>query len=318
VTEIDSSTFLYIPVPERVSRLGLYVTGAGSDVVPPASQYPRQSHPELYHFKWTTGRVLPEFQLLFISSGSGVFESRQTGELEVKAGTAIMLFPDVWHRYHPNPDSGWTEHWISFGGDLMFQWLQRGLFRVDRPLTSVTDSETLLLGYEKVIGDIINRSQSSAMMVANAMSIIAATMDQADFTPDSAESKKKTDRLDPIVSKALDVIWNHSHQKVSVSMIAKHVQVTRRTLERRFRRDLGRTILQELVTCRIQRARRLLRETRIPIKYVSYASGFSSLSNFCKVFRRETLMTPGKYRELAFKKELEEVEPENNLARLPF
>ena len=35
----------------------------------------------------------------------------------------------------------------------------------------------------------------------------------------------------------------------------------------------------------------------VPIKNVAHASGFSSLSNFCKVFRREIGTTPGEYRE---------------------
>jgi LacI family transcriptional regulator len=80
-------------------------------------------------------------------------------------------------------------------------------------------------------------------------------------------------------------------------MIAKHVGVTRRTLERHFKKHLGRTLLQELVACRIQRAKRLLRETQVPIKYVAHAAGFSSLPNLCKVFRREVGTTPGSYRE---------------------
>jgi LacI family transcriptional regulator len=80
-------------------------------------------------------------------------------------------------------------------------------------------------------------------------------------------------------------------------MIAKLVGTTRRTLERRFREQLGKTILQALVGCRIQRAKRLLAETHVPIKNVAHASGFSSLSNFCKVFRREIGTTPGEYRE---------------------
>lgn len=297
----DSLKFLYIPVPETVTRLGLYVTGAGSDVVPPDSEYPRQSHPELYHFNWRTGRVLPEFQLVFISAGQGVFESRETGLLRVEAGTAMMLFPDVWHRYRPNPAVGWTEHWISFGGDLMFQWNQRGLFSADHPLTQVSDPASTLAGYQRVVRDIFNRDQAASLMVVHAMSIIADTVDQLNFTPRSPMPSKASAELDPVVLKAMEVIWNYSHQKVSVDMIAQQVQVTRRTLERYFRKNLGRTILQELVACRIQRARRLLRETHIPIKHVSYASGFSSLSNFCKVFRRETSMTPGEYRESAFK-----------------
>jgi AraC-like DNA-binding protein len=299
MTESDIATFAYLPVPEIVSRLGLYVTGAGMDVVPKGADYPRQSHPELYDFSWSAGRILPEFQFVFIAAGNGEFESRETGLQQVSSGTFIMLFPDVWHRYRPNPESGWTEYWISLGGDLLFQWHQRGLFTSQRPLTLLRKPEVTVQQYRDIIDFAVKHPEQDApILTARAMAIIASALEQAQAADESLNYVGDSDRTrDPLVSKSLRVIWNNSHQRVSVDMIAKHVGVTRRTLERHFKKSLGRTLLQELVACRIQRAKRLLCETHVPIKYVAYAAGFSSLSNLCKVFRREVGITPGDYRE---------------------
>ena len=299
MTESDTATFAYLPVPEVVSRLGLYVTGAGTDVVGAGAGYPQQNHPELYDFSWTSGRVLPEYQLVFIADGYGEFESRETGALPVEPGTVMMMFPDVWHRYRPKADTGWTEYWISLGGDLLFQWHQRGLFSADRPLTSLRQPAITVQQYRDVIDFVMNHPEQDApMLTAKAMAIIASALEQAQTSAESFYVKEESFRTqDPLVSEALRVIWNNSHQRVSVDMIAKHVGVTRRTLERHFKKHLGKTLLQELVACRIQRATRMLGETHVPIKYVAYAAGFSSLSNFCKVFRREVGITPGDYRE---------------------
>jgi AraC-like DNA-binding protein len=242
---------------------------------------------------------LPEFQFLFIAEGSGEFESKEVGPQKVTSGTFITLFPDVWHRYRPNPETGWTEYWISLGGDLLFQWHQRDLFNADRPLAQTRLIESTIEGYRDVIDFVMNHPEQDApMLAAHAMKLIASSLAHGQT---SAESFNKTEdpvRLeDPLVSESLRVIWNNSHQRVSVDMIAKHVGVTRRTLERHFKKHLGSTLLQELVACRIQRAKRLLRETHVPIKYVAYAAGFSSLPNLCKVFRREVGTTPGSYRE---------------------
>ncbi len=300
MTETDNSTFAYLPVPEVVTRLGLYVTGAGTDFVPADSVYPRQQHPELYDFNWRDGRVLPEYQFVFVSDGEGEFESHESGKLRVEAGTVMMLFPDVWHRYRPSRESGWTEYWISLGGDLLFQWHKRGLFRCDRPLTRLQRPETTLHQYRQVIEFVMKHpKQDAPLLTAHAMAIIASALEQAQVSAGGLDEADPS--LDPMVSEALSLIWNHSHQRVSVDLIARRVGVTRRTLERHFRNQLGRTLLQELVSCRIQRAKRLLGETHVPIKYVAYAAGFSSLSNFCKVFRREESITPGDYRENAFK-----------------
>lgn len=299
MTESDNDTFAYLPVPEIVTRLGLYVTGAGTDVVPVGADYPQQSHPRLYDFSWNTGRILPEFQFVFIAKGNGEFESRATGLLKVNSGTFMTLFPDVWHRYRPNPGTGWTEYWISLGGDLLFQWHRRGLFSAERPLTTLRQPANTVQQYRNVIDFVMKHPEQDApMLTAHAMAVIAGALEQAQTSAESLHVRADPVRSkDPLVAESLKVIWNNSHQRVSVAMIAKQVGVTRRTLERHFKKSLGRTLLQELVACRTQRAKRLLGETHVPVKYVAYAAGFSSLSNLCKVFRREMGITPGAYRE---------------------
>jgi AraC-like DNA-binding protein len=298
MTQTDIASFAYLPVPEIVSRLGLYVTGVGTDVVPVGADYPQQNHPELYDFSWAAGRILPEFQFLFIAEGQGEFESRETGLLEIESGTLMMLFPDVWHRYRPNPETGWTEYWISLGGDLLFQWLRRGLFSADRPLSTPAEPEATAQQFRDIIDFVIKRPEQDApVLTARAMAIVASALERSQVPAGPDANKESEPSKDRLVAESLRVIWNNSHQRVSVDMIAKHVSVTRRTLERHFKKYHGRTLLQELVACRIQRAKRLLCETHVPIKYVAYAAGFSSMSNLCKVFRREVGITPGEYRE---------------------
>lgn len=307
MTQSDIANFTYVPVPEFVDRFGLFVTGAGSDVVPPGAQYPRQQHPELYDFSWQAGRILPEYQFVLIAEGSGEFESKESGRLEVSAGSLLTLFPDVWHRYRPNPETGWTEYWLSLGGDFLFQWHNRGLFRPDQPLTVLADPSPAIERYQNILKFAMEcPSDSAPMLAAYAMTIVATAINYRESSPQfNREHALESDDVDSsqdVVNEALRIIWNHSHQRISIDMIAKQVGVNRRTLERKIRQKLGRTILEELVACRIQRAKRLLAETHVPIKYVAYAAGFSSLSNLCKVFRREVGITPGDFRDQVTKR----------------
>ncbi len=306
MTQNDSSAYAYLPVTTFMDRLGLYVTGVGHDVVPPKATYPRQKHPELYDFSWAKGRILPEFQFVFIADGEGEFESEATGLQEVNAGTILILFPDVWHRYRPKKETGWEEYWVALGGDLLFQWRERGLFSVDRPLTALDQPLATEEDYRRLFEmALLSREQDALRLTACVMNIFAGALscDYARDLPDTntppptATPAKTSKPVDDEVGQAQRIIWSHSHQRVTIDMIAKKVCLNRRTLERRFKQQLGKTLLEELVSCRIQRAKRLLRETHVPIKYVAYAAGFSSLSNLCKVFRREVEMTPGEFRE---------------------
>ena len=106
----------YLPVTDHDERWGIVCTTAGYQNVPPGSPYPLTQHPDSYSFTRSRGRVLGEYQLLYIVSGQGEFRSASSPAAPVKAGTVVMLFPDEWHTYAPDPETGWEEWWVGFRG----------------------------------------------------------------------------------------------------------------------------------------------------------------------------------------------------------
>ena len=125
--------------------------------------------------------------------------------------------------------------------------------------------------------------------------IMTAVIDQ--HTPDIARYGQSEQEFSPMINAAIDEIWTHSHRQISVAAIAHKLKVVRRTLERRFLKETGHTVHTEIVTCRLDRAKRLLSETNVSIKSAAFAAGFHSAANMSKVFRRELKLTPGEYRE---------------------
>jgi AraC family transcriptional regulator len=65
---------------------------------------------------------------------------------------------------------------------------------------------------------------------------------------------------------------------------------------REFKRTTGTTPHQYLIKFRINRAKALLAESKIPLVEVSYRSGFSHQSHFTRLFHRVTGTTPHSYR----------------------
>ena len=72
--------------------------------------------------------------------------------------------------------------------------------------------------------------------------------------------------------------------------------VSRRALEIRFRKTLGRTILSEIQRIRLERAKRLLLETDLPLPAVAESAGFGTPSYLVQVFRQNVGITPARYR----------------------
>ena len=119
------------------------------------------------------------------------------------------------------------------------------------------------------------------------------------FPPIGIVARRSTEVLavaDPDVAAALKLIREHGHTRIRVLDILKKVPLSRRSLERRFRRVVGRSILDEIRRAHIQRARNLLADTDLPMYAVAQRSGFSDGQRFSAVFRQATGVTPSAYR----------------------
>ncbi|MDO4583985.1 MAG: DNA-binding transcriptional regulator [Planctomycetia bacterium] len=90
----------------------------------------------------------------------------------------------------------------------------------------------------------------------------------------------------PLVAEALTFIRNHCSELITINDIARQFDVSRRTLEKTFRAELGRTIFQEILRQRLQKLSRLLAETDIPLSELSSICGFASDSYMGKVFKK--------------------------------
>jgi len=101
---------------------------------------------------------------------------------------------------------------------------------------------------------------------------------------------------DPDVAAAVCFIREHGHMHLCVEDILREVPVSRRSLERRFRKVLGRGLGTEIRRVHVQRAKQLLASTGLPMSEVACQSGFSDSQQFSRVFHEETAVTPSAYR----------------------
>jgi LacI family transcriptional regulator len=101
---------------------------------------------------------------------------------------------------------------------------------------------------------------------------------------------------DEVVLGACRHIQAHAHERCSMMAVAHAAGVSRRIMERRFRRELGLSPHRLVERVRLRAAQRLLRDTTLPLSQVAERSGFSSSARLITLFRRLTKMTPGAYR----------------------
>jgi AraC-like DNA-binding protein len=298
---IASNSYHYLPVDDAAMSWGIYLTSIGRQTVPSGERYPIEEHPDLYYFRWEQGRTLPEFQAVLITQGQGVFESEPTGPIAVPENSVFLLFPGVRHRYRPLQEIGWTQRWIGLNGTFLHHTMNPRLVRPESPVLPVTNAPQIAKAYDALLDRVhANPSQNSVLFSFHALGMLATILATATSEPAQNNLQPLTALppiSDPVASQTMEFIWTRSHLAISVPQIAKALGLTRRTLERRFHAALGHSILDEIVACRLNRAKRLLLETDLPVKAVTHLSGFTSDERMRVVFLERLGVSPTNFRE---------------------
>lgn len=290
--------FRYLPVTDRVVRWGLYLVGCGHLRIPAQGVHPPTGHPRLYSLSWQRGRVLPEYQVVYLLEGRGMFESALTGKRALAAGDVFLLFPGVWHRYRPLPGSVWETRWMGYNGAFAAGLVQNGLLSPESPVITLGQKPELVQIHERLLERVLGEQTSNPLLYSAAVMEILAWLPPADRSdaPQPASRSFAKPVIDRLVAEAVRWIWSQTGETLSVSDVAAQFPVARRSLERRFHRVLGHTILEEITRCHVERAKRLLVDTDLPLKAVALASGFSGPERMSKVFHRVAGATPAHYR----------------------
>lgn len=100
--------------------------------------------------------------------------------------------------------------------------------------------------------------------------------------------------------KAVALIDHHlsdeEEGRVALRTVARAVRMSYFHFSRAFKQSMGMTATNYIAERRIERAKRMLEETELPISEIALRSGFSSQSHFTTAFRRLAGATPKAFR----------------------
>jgi LacI family transcriptional regulator len=117
--------------------------------------------------------------------------------------------------------------------------------------------------------------------------------------PHGVMARQSTDMLaieDRSVSEALRFIRERACHAIKVADVLEVVPLTRRALEGRFKRLVGRTPHEEIVRAKLRRVEEMLIGTDLPLKSIAARAGFNNAQYMISAFKKQTGVTPGHYR----------------------
>jgi LacI family transcriptional regulator len=127
----------------------------------------------------------------------------------------------------------------------------------------------------------------------------AVPMEPVLIAPKAVICRQSTDTLaiaDRHVAAAVRFIRLHASDGLKIKDVLDHVPLSRRLLERRFRKLLGHSPHAEIARVRIERIKQLLLGTDWPLESIARATGFAGADYMSVAFKKETHLSPGAFR----------------------
>ena len=107
-------------------------------------------------------------------------------------------------------------------------------------------------------------------------------------------------RAEPVaIWKAREYIEEHADEELSLTQVAKVVNMNANHLSEKFKQVTGTNFVEYVARTRFANACDLLRKSNLRISEIAFAAGFQSLSQFNRVFKRFSGKSPTQYRTAA-------------------
>ncbi len=279
----------YLSANLQDEKWGLVCTTVGYQNVNPYAPYPVAAHPSDYNFS-NDGRILDEYQLVYITEGEGFFQSSSCEMTHIEAGTILLLFPGERHLYYPNPETGWKEMWVGFRGTQADTTI-RNFFSTAEPTLKVGVRESIVGLYHKIISYSTDDIRGTQQVIAGVISHLLGRIyyEQINYTN---RGNKNTDKI----NQAQLLLRENIATKLSPADIADRLSMSYSLLRSLFKTITGVSMSTYQQQLKLNLAKELLTTSSKNISEIAYETGFESVSRFCCFFKQHMHITASDFR----------------------
>lgn len=278
--------FKYLTPGEEDKRWGIYLNVAGRATIAPNTTYPSREHPTGYYFSWKKGRILEEFQLVYITEGAGIMESKK-GTFKIIPGTILLIRPGEHHRYRPDVKTGWTEYYLGFKGILASHFFRQADF-LHMQCTYFYGIQAPFLEIYRSIFTLVQREepgfqQIAAGLVLTLLGSLVAHQKQGDFSGKAIET---------VIQKARLQMRENVEINIDLQELASQHHVSYANFRKMFKKYTGVSPRQYHLELKLMRARELILTSSKSIKEISQELQFESIHYFSRYFKKKIGYSP--------------------------
>lgn len=244
-----------------------------------------------YHVRRPAGTH--DWLLTFTVAGVGCYRFGDQSHL-CRTGDMILLEPGAMHDYATlYKEQPWEFYWVHFlPRPHWAEWLQ--LPARAAGLRGVKIEDNLLARriertFVRLLDDLHNSTHFQMDLAANALEEILLCIAQQ-------QARTKPHTLDPRINTILQRLQANYREPITIAALAQQVALSPSRLSHLFKEQVGRSIIETILTIRLHQTERLLKYTSLHIGEIAQEVGFQSASYFSRQFKAHYGLSPDAYR----------------------
>jgi AraC-like DNA-binding protein len=283
--------FKYLIVNDKDQSFGLSVNTVGFQSIQPNMPYPLTDHPTGYYFNSNKGRILREYQFVYITKGKGLISFDHEAEIPISKGRLFIIFPDQWHTYHPLIETGWNEYYIGFEGSIIDNIVQNSFISKENQILEVGFNEELVNLYTRAIEVAeADRSCAQQYLAGIVMHILGLVL---------SVSQNKIFEVGDVVQKIeqAKIIMNENiYKNIDPEELAEKLNISYSWFRKVFKDYTGYAPAKYFQELKLRKAKQMLVCTSHSVKEIAYMLNYNSTEHFFSLFKKITNYTPLEYR----------------------
>lgn len=277
----------YLIVNDKDRSFGLSINTVGYQSIRPNSPYPVRNHPTGYFFNAQKGRVLREYQLLYITKGQGSFASDDTPDRQVGKGHLIVLFPGQWHTYKPDTATGWNEYYIGFEGTMADQLVRNSFLTKDNQVLDIGLNEELAMLFSRALEvaeeDKTASQQYLAGIVLHMIGLVLSVSRNNVFEKDNVSEKMEQAKI---------IMNENLCREIDPEQLAARLNLSYSWFRKAFKDYTGYAPAKYFQELKMRKAKQLLVGSTHSVKEICFMLGYTSTEHFSNLFKKHAGITP--------------------------
>lgn len=234
-------------------------------------------------------RTLPDYVLIYVLRGSGVYIDANSHSHPVRAGDAIQLPSNQRHGVVQNPDGQWVEAFILFD-----QYYEQALVR----LKMLDLSQTILHpGIDLPTLDLIDQIiQNLSVCIDDQLPIYFARATEVVCNLYTRDRRRP--HLSPnadLIDQACRLIGQSPFKRPELEELLNRHGISYERFRKIFRQITGHSPHDYWIRRRIDHAKIMLTQQRLSVKQVAYQLGYPDPFSFSRQFKQVVGISPSRF-----------------------